>query len=394
MRDALAVASWLNGVMVLLAMGISAVPVMAPAIAADLGLSTKLVGTYTALLWGASVLTSILVGRLVARFGALRVLQLTLLMCATGLVLGGVGPALFLALTAVLIGLGQGAETPAGSALLVRITRPPDRPFILSLKQTGGQIGGMLAGLLFPLLLPWIGWRGSLLALVPVIAVVTLFLEGPRRKYEPRSQHRRAAYAFTFLDALKLFGRDGALLRLSIVCMTYVAVHMALIAFLVSFLVEEGGLSLPQAGALMAIAQFGGLVGRILWGILSGRFMSAVSLLVLIGAGMLGCAAVLGLFGDRLPVAALALVCLGFGMTAGGWAGIHIAETARLAPPDAITQVTSAMFVIGALGLVLGPVAFSALAAVTSFGTAYVGAAGCALAGMLALLGAPKARYG
>jgi len=125
MRDALAVASWLNGVMVLLAMGISAVPVMAPAIAADLGLSTKLVGTYTALLWGASVLTSILVGRLVARFGALRVLQLTLLMCATGLVLGGVGPALFLALTAVLIGLGQGAETPAGSALLVRITRPP-----------------------------------------------------------------------------------------------------------------------------------------------------------------------------------------------------------------------------------------------------------------------------
>jgi hypothetical protein len=49
------------------------------------------------------------------------------------------------------------------------------------------------------------------------------------------------------------------------------------------------------------------------------------------------------------------------------------------------------MFVIGALGLVLGPIIFAALAAVTSFGFAYVGAALCALAGILSLLVQPRA---
>jgi hypothetical protein len=101
---------------------------------------------------------------------------------------------------------------------------------------------------------------------------------------------------------------------------------------------------------------------------------------------------VLGLFGDRLPMPALASVCFLYGLTAGGWAGIHIAETARLVPLEAVTPVTSAVLVIGCAGLVLGPIAFGALAAATSFGTAYVGASACALAGVLALAWRPGKR--
>jgi sugar phosphate permease len=386
MREALSGAFWLNLVMMLLAMSISAVPVMAPAIAEDLAVSTKLVGTYTALLWAASVASSIVVGRLVARYGALRVSQLCLVICAAGLIVAGSGPAIFLGFAAVLIGLGQGAETPSSSALLVRITRPADRPLVFSLKQTGGQLGGMLAGFAFPLLLPSLGWRGALLVLVPLVVVLTIALEKPRHRLEPGAAHRRADRSFAFRDALRLVFRGGPLLRLSLVCMAYIAAHVALIAFLVSYLVEECGLSLLQAGALMAISQAGGLFGRVLWGVLSGRVLSAAAILVVIGVGMVLSAGVLGLYGHRLPLPALGLACFCFGATAGGWAGVHIAETARLAPADAVTEVTGAVLVVGAVGLVLGPMAFAALAAVTSFGAAYVAAAFCALAGVLALL--------
>lgn len=386
MREALSGAFWLNLVMLLLAVSISAVPVMAPAIADDLGVSTKLVGTYTALLWAASVASSIVVGRLVSRFGALRVSQLCLVTCAAGLVVAGWGPAVFLGLAAVLIGLGQGAETPSSSALLVRITPPDIRPLVFSLKQTGGQLGGMVAGVAFPLLLPSLGWRGALLVLVPLIAVLTVALEKPRHRLEPHATRRQARRPFSFRDALRLVLHSGPLLRLALVCMAYIAAHVALIAFLVSYLVEECGLSLVRAGVLMAIAQVGGLFGRILWGALSDRVLSAVGILIVIGVGMVLSAAILGLYGDRLPLPALAVVCLCFGTTAGGWAGVHIAETARLVPPEMVTEVTGAVLVIGAVGLVLGPIAFAALAAVTSFGAAYIAAAFCALAGVLALV--------
>jgi MFS family permease len=393
LRDALAAAGWLNAVMLLLGLSNLAVPAMAPAIAADLGVSTQLLGTYTALMWTGSIVTSVAAGRLIGRHGALRVSQLCLAAGALGLAAGASGALVFLAVAAVMIGLAQGAETPASAALLASITPVPHRTLVISIKQTGGQIGGMLAGLLFPALAAWIGWRGALAALVPALVLLALALELPRRQFEPAPSRPGAAPRMSFVQAVRLIAADARLARLAIVCLLYVAVQMCQQTFLVSYLVTECSLSLAIAGALLALAQIGGLLGRVFWGAIVGRAVGAMTTLVITGAATALCALALGAWGTQLALPALAALCLCFGMTSAGWVGVHIAETARLAPHDAVGQVTGAMLVLGVAGLILGPLAFAALAAASSFGTSYSAASLVALLGVMALIIRP-ARHG
>jgi MFS family permease len=390
MRNSLIAASWLNLTMMITGLSVLAVPVMAPAIALELGVSTKMVGTYTALMWSASVATSMAAGFLVGRFGALRVSQLCIAACVAGLLFGCLGSLEFLAASAVMIGLGLGAETAASTTLLARITPAHNRPMVFSFKQTGGQIGGMLAGVVYPALLPWLGWRGALLAIVPAIAAVALMLEFPRRRFDSRAARTGGAKGITFIQALCLLASDPHLLRLTIVCISYVAVHVCLNTFLVSYLVAERGLSLAASGSLLAVSLCGGLLGRVIWGVLSGRLFHPIVVLGVVGVGMLVCAGTLGLFGTRLPVPLLALLCFVFGITAAGWPGVHIAETARQVPQESIGQITGTMLMVGTAGLILGPIVFEALASATSFGTSFVMTAGCALVGLTALVIGPR----
>ena len=385
MRDALAAAAWLNTVMMLLGLCLLAVPALAPAIALDLGVSTELIGMYSALMWSASVVTSVCAGSMIRRYGAMRVSQACLAVGAFGMLLGSAGSLVFLALSAVFIGLGQGAETPASSSLLVRITPIPHRTVVLSIKQTGGQIGGMLAGLLFPALAGFIGWRGALFVMaVPMIALV-LVIELPRHKLDPPSKPLAHASHLEFPQAVRLIVSDGRLRSLSISCMLYVAVQVCQQAFLVSYLVAECLLSLRAAGMLLALAQVGGLFGRIFWGALAGHNAGksgAIATLIATGAGMALCAFALGVWGSVLSLPVLGTLCFCFGTTSAGWVGVHIAETARMVPAEAVGQVTGAMLVTGVAGLILGPLSFAALAAATSFGSAYC------VSGLVAVLGA------
>ena len=142
LKDPFAVALWLNGAMIICTISLFGVPVLAPAIADDLGVSTTLVGPYIALTWTASVLTSVLAGALLRRFGAMGVTQLCLLLCAAGMLFGSTGLVVMLFVAAIAVGLAFGVETPSSSYLLARITPAKQQPFIFSIKQSGAQIGG------------------------------------------------------------------------------------------------------------------------------------------------------------------------------------------------------------------------------------------------------------
>ena len=74
-----------------------------------------------------------------------------------------------------------------------------------------------------------------------------------------------------------------------------------------------------------------------------------------------------------------------YGLSASGWNGIFLAEVARQVPPAEAGTATAAVMVVMVLGLVVGPLVFSALAAVSSFGTAFSVWSGVALAGCAAL---------
>lgn len=387
MREPVAAALWLNFVMLLATLSLLSVPVMAPVIAADLGLSPAFLGTYTAALWACSMITSVCAGGVIGRFGALRTSQGVLLACATALGFAGFfGSVWALVPAAILIGCAQGLETPASSAMLARLTPQGEQTFIFSLKQTGTQIGGMLAGVAFPLALAVMSWQSALLCAMAVLLVAMFALESPRRRFEPARQKQGLAPALGLREACVLLLRDGRLMRLAILSFSFVAVQVCLNTFLVAYLVAERHLPIAVAGPLLAAAQVGGLAGRLVWGLVSGRYIRASYLLGALGVGMLLCCALIGLYGTVMPVAALGLLAFLFGLTASGWNGIHLAEISHLVPPQDVGRMIGVIFIIGTCGIVLGPIVFSAIATRVSFATAYVVTSGWAVIGLLTLV--------
>jgi len=361
-----------------------AVPVMAPAISADTGLQASLLGAYSFVMWSAATLVSGTVSGLIARLGAPRVVQLSLLLCAAGLAAGATGTTVGLVVTPALVGAACAIETPASSEILARLATPELRTFIFSLKQTGVQIGGVLAGIVFPAALAGLGWRGAMAALAALLVVYALALETLRPRLAPHAPPPRPRGASPGRLAFVL--RNHALRDLATASFVFHAMQVCMNVFLVAYLVGEHGYSLAAAGLLLAAAQLGGFLGRLGFGLAVGPRLGASRLLVGVGFGMSAAAGAVALSAGVAPPLLLGLLCFLFGLTAAGWNGVFLAEVAREAPPGEIARVTGGVMITAYAGLILGPVAFSAAAtAAATLAAGYLLLAGATLAGALVL---------
>ena len=126
------------------------VPVLAPAIAAELGIAASLAGVHTALVYLGAMVSGPLAGAFIHRFGGIRVLQAGMLISAFGIALAMLGHPAALFASAVIAGLGHGPVTPAGSHLLAARTPARRRGLIFSLKQCGVPAGAMLIAAAVP----------------------------------------------------------------------------------------------------------------------------------------------------------------------------------------------------------------------------------------------------
>jgi sugar phosphate permease len=383
-RPALLAASALNVVMALSMASVLAVPVMAPAISTDTGLPASALGAYSFVMWSAATLVSGVVGDLIARLGAPRVVGLSLLLCAAGLAAGATGTAAGLVVAPALIGAACATETPASSEILARLAPPERRTFIFSLKQTGVQVGGVLSGIAFPAAAAGLGWRGAMAALALLLVAGTVAIEVLLRRLAPHAPPPRPRGARPGRLAFVL--RSRALRDLATASFVFHAMQACMNVFLVAYLVGEHGYSLAAAGLLLAAAQFGGFLGRLGSGLAVGPRLGALRLLVGVGFGMSAAAAAVALAAGVAPPPVLGLLCFLFGLTAAGWNGVFLAEVAREAPPGEIARVTGGVMISAYAGLIFGPVAFSAAAtAAATLAAGYLLLAGATLAGALVL---------
>ena len=185
--------------------------------------------------------------------------------------------------------------------------------------------------------------------------------------------------------------RHRGLRDLATASFVFHAMQICLNTFLVAYLVGEHGFSLAAAGLALAVAQFGGFVGRLGFWLIIGPRLGVMTLLLGIGFGMTAAALATGLAAGVLPPLALGVLCFLFGLTASGWNGVFLAEIARQAPPGEIARVTGGVMMMSYAGLILGPVAFSAAAGAASMGAGYVLLAAGTFVGTLVLRGARRA---
>lgn len=360
-------------VQVLVSMAVVTVPVLAPAVAAETGASASHVGIFIAMVYGASMVASLVSGPLVQRFGAIRLSQACLVVCAVGLACVATAVPTLFVVGAIFLGMGYGPVTPASSHILAKSTPRERMSFIFSLKQTGVPIGGALAGALVPALVLWGGWRAAALAVAGACLATSISAQPLREALDADRDPDRPLVIASLAGPLRYTLRDPVLRRLAFCSFFFAALQLCLITFLVTYLTLNVGISLVAAGLMLASAQAGGAVGRIGWGMIADHWGRPVRLLGLLAIAMGAAAVATGRFTPQWPAVSVALVCAAFGATAIGWNGVYLAQVARLAPPGKAGDATGGALVFTYAGVLFGPPAFTFLiGGGISFASAFV----------------------
>lgn len=371
-------------VQALLTLACLTLPAIAPKVGEALGVDPSLIGLQVSIVYGGAMFTSLAGGAIVRRYGACRTSQIALVFAACGSLLAIVGRLPALAAASVLIGLGYGLTNPAGSHLLANAASPRNRNLIFSIRQSGVPLGGLTAGLMAPAVALAFGWQWTVALVAALALCVAAALQPVRRRWDA---DRDPAQRLTHnpLRGLSLVWRRPPLRWLSLSAFCFSVVQLCLSTFLVTMLVTDLGLGLVQAGAVLAVVQVAGVVGRLGWGWVADRVGNGQAVLAALALIMAAAAVLVGLMSPEWPLAALTSVLLMFGVSAIGWNGVYLAEVARMTPLAQVGQVTGASLFFTFSGVLLGPTSFTALyRLVGSYTTTYALLAVLALTGLTA----------
>ena len=379
---------------VLATLTLSSVPVLAPAVAPQLGLAPERVGLFTGLAYAVAMCSGLASGAWVARHGPTRLMQVVLACMALGAMVLVVAHPLVLLLAAAAMGVGYGVANPASADILGRHA-PVNAPgLFFALKQTGVPIGVALAGVLMPLGLALVGWQGAALGVAGVGLLVMLAIQ-PAIAPLDGGRHATAVASVGWRASLTTVVRRPLLRTLGLVTFAFALTQQAFLTFVVALLHLERGLPLAWAAGMLSASQVVCVGMRVAMGHVADRWVSPRVLLGSLGLCMAASCLALGLLPAQAPVPLVAGVVVLAGATTMGWNGVFFAQLVRSVPREELADSAGAtqFFIFG--GAMLGPLLFGAMVHLgVSHALGYVLLAGLAGTAGWVMLRAPGAEPG
>ncbi|MBD21410.1 MAG: hypothetical protein CMM37_10255 [Rhodospirillaceae bacterium] len=334
------------------------IPVLAPSIAADTGISPSLIGLYTAFLYGGSMFAALAGSSFLIRFGALRVSQVCLLVVAVGLLINISGFLYLFVIGALVTGMGGGPSTPASSQILARYSSPKQAPLIFSIKQTGVPVGGVIAGMVLPLFVTFFSWKGALLCAAMMALGLAVALQPLRNEFDSDRQSGHRIKAADFRSTLNAVLCDKNIRHLAFGLFAFTGLQLVFASFFVSFLSLGLEWSLARAGVTYSIAMVAGIFGRIVWGWVGTKHVQPLILLSFLGVSMGVSCMALGFINQEwqsFPVWGLAFL---YGLTGIGYQGVLLAEIARVSPAGMAGVVTAGAVCFAYAGMIIMPAVY------------------------------------
>ncbi len=331
---------------------------IAPELAAAHGVPGSLIGLQVSCIYIGAMMTSVVGGVVVRRYGALRCSQLALFFVAIGGLLTIIHALAAVAIGAFFAGLGYGLTNPPSSHMLMKVTNNRNRNLVFSIKQTGVPLGGVIAGLAGPSLALTFGWEMALVIGAMVSLAFMIMISVFRRHWDQDRDETVKLRANPFNDA-KIVWKHGGLRAVSLSAFTFSAMQVGISTFTVTMLVADLSFSLIEAGAVLAVLQVAGVSGRILWGWLADRTASPSGVLIGITLVTAIAAVIIGLLNAGTPPFLVYMLFAVMGLTAVGWNGVYLAEVARLAPKGLASSATGSSMVVTYAGVMIGPAAIA-----------------------------------
>ena len=368
------------------------VPTIAPVLQDERGMSESLIGYLAGFATVGSIAFLLAGGPMIRRLGPIRSLQLGLVASAAGIALIALPSSAALFVGMLLVGLGYGPSSPAGTDVLQRYAPAQHRSLIFSIKQAGVPMGGVLAGLILPALVSLFGWQACLIFAVLVVGLCIASVQPMRASIDAgrdRAQHVAVSAFLSWSNIMQPLRTVFALPQIARIGMTGATLAISQgvwFAFLVTLLVSDAGLTLAQAGLLFAIMQAAGVPGRIMLGFIADRVGSGRTTLIVVGVVSALTSLALTVIGPGTPFPLMVAFFALAGVTVSSWNGVQLAEIARLAPREALQDISSGATVLIFIGYVVGPAGFALLVQLTgSFRPGLASVAALALMGSIVL---------
>jgi sugar phosphate permease len=271
-------------------------PLLLPLIREDLGISFTDAGLLSAAATFSYALGQIPAGFLSDRYGPRRLFFIGLLGWSAFSLLLGLIHVFWLAITTQLLaGAFRALLFAPGLSLLASWFPPQRRATAMSLYMLGGFAGTIVLSLGGPLLTAAWGWRAAFMLLAG-LGIVTAFVYRRHAREKPRSG---PVQQLTFADVAQLFNHPVMWVCSGLQFVRF-AVVTAWIVWLPSLLVVDRGLTVQQAGLVIAMAAAFTAPSNTLGGYVSDRLRNPP--LVIGGALLvLGCTAFLLTVATSLP---------------------------------------------------------------------------------------------
>lgn len=361
-----------TAVQVATTMAMSLPAAIAPKLAEALDVPVSLVGLNISVAYLGATLMSLAAGLVTRRMGAIRTNQIATVLLFVSLLCISVPHLAGLAIGSFGIGVAQGITNPAAAHLMIRIASPANRNLIFSLKQTGQPLGGILAGLMAPPIAVLFGWQAALItgAVISISMLVTIQplrarLDGDR---DPETKFRGAVF-----KDVGLVVRNRGLRLLGLSALTQASIQLSLMTYVVTMLVEDVGLDLVTAGTGLAVLQVAGVTGRLGWGFVADRVKDGLGVLLTTQIVSVLSALATAFFLEDAPLPVIYGILFAFGSSAIGWNGVFMAEIARMAPTGMTSSATGGVLVPTFIGVIMGPLAYVGVHALTGSYTATFG---------------------
>ncbi len=328
------------------------IPAIASLIRDDLGLTLTQAGSFLSVYDLGPVTMSFFAGMLADRWGTAKTLVLGQALIAGGLLAASTAGSygVLLALLGI-AGVGYGTLNPASTTAAMSWFPPRQRATVVGLKQVGLPFGGMLGAALMPALALRLGWRWAIaagaLAIVACAALCATVYRDPTGEAPLR---RAAGQRGTVAEVLR--SRD--LWLVASATLVFAAMQTVWMAFLALYLQELA------ASRYLALAQAGGVLGRVAFGTLSDRTFGGRrrTPLVIAGCGSALCSLAIAFTGPGAGPWLLTPLALVFGFFGIGWNGVQHTLMAELAGPRSAGTAVGLGLAISSLGVTLGPPVF------------------------------------
>ena len=220
-------------------------------------------------------------------------------------------------------------------------------------------LGTAVAALMMPVVLESSGVPLALMQMAALCAVALTLAHSLRAAFDDGRDVESPWPTLESAARPLFFALSHPLLRpLALSTLVLSAVQVSFISYLVTFLHGELGWDLIAAGLALSAAQVGGVVGRILWGVVADRTQAERQTLLGLMATMALCGLVMPFVGVGTPHGAMAALAVIYGATAIGWNGVFLAGVARLVAREDVAMATGGSLFFTFLGVVVGPPLF------------------------------------